>query len=201
MVNWDKSYRESASRLFGDQPNQYLREVLARSDVTPASALCLGDGDGRNGSWLAGMGLRVTALDLSAVATEQGRAHDQIAGVHVERIITDLADWHPNSAKHWDAAFLFYLQCEEQVRCQAITRAAAALKSGGWFVAEGFARNAREPKTLGPKIPDLLYDLEAMIGALAGFRIMEAFEGTVWLDEGERHQGPAHVVRLLAQKP
>ncbi len=201
MVNWDKTYRESPSRLFGDQPNQYLREVLARSDVAPTSALCLGDGDGRNGAWLAAQGLQVTAVDLSAVATDQALAHDLTRGVSVERIVADLADWQPEPGRQWDAVCLFYLQCEESVRHQAITHATRAIKPGGWFVAEGFSRFGSEKKTLGPKPPDLLYDLDAMLQAVAGFQVLEAFEGLTWLDEGVRHKGPAQVVRILAQKP
>lgn len=206
MADWDKRYRDSDARLFGGAPNEYLREVSARSDVDPASVLCLGDGDGRNGLWLAEQGKCVTAVDISAVATEQARGFDDAAGVTVERIAADLADWTPDAGRTWDAAAMIYLQCEETVRARAVARSAAALNPGGWFVAEGFSRAGlmdedRSEGRLGPKSPDLLYDLDDLAAALPGFRIVEAFDGTVWLNEGVRHRGPARVVRLLARKP
>lgn len=90
---------------------------------------------------------------------------------------------------------------EESVRLVATARAAAALAPGGFFIAEGFSRTgAGDESLLGPKTPDLLYDLSSLIQTLAGFRILEAFEVETWLAEGPRHAGPAKVVRLLARK-
>ncbi len=200
MADWDKRYREAPAHLFGAKPNEYLRQAIARSDVSPESALCLGDGDGRNGHWLAAQGLSVTALDLSQVATEQAEAIDRAANVSVERITADLAKWR--APKHrWDAAVMIFLQCEETVRRHAVLEAAKAINPGGWFLAEGFSRAGIEAVGLGPKSPGLLYDLDSLTSALPGFRIVEAFEGETWLDEGKRHQGAARVVRLLARKP
>ncbi|MEQ8665564.1 MAG: class I SAM-dependent methyltransferase [Rhodospirillales bacterium] len=200
MVDWNRRYRESGQRLFGSLPNEYLREVLARSDVDPRRVLCLGDGDGRNGTWLAGEGCRVTAVDVSAVATEQAVALDRAAGVTVERVTADLADWRPGGGDTWDAVAMIYLQCEETVRSRAIAESAAALDDGGWFIAEGFSRAGVDADSPGPKSPDLLYYLHDIAAALPGFRIVEAFDGAVWLEEGARHRGHAFVVRVLARK-
>jgi len=200
MPNWDKRYRETPARLFGAEPSQYLRQVMARSDVAPTTALMLGDGDGRNGTWLAGLGVSVTAVDISAVATEQALAHDLAAGVEVTRIVADLADWSAPAGTAFDAVFMLYLQCEARVRLDALARGAAALAPGGLFVAEGFSRAGATADGLGPKDPDHLYDLATLSDALAGFRRLEAFDGVAWLDEGARHQGAARVVRLLARK-
>jgi len=201
MPNWDKRYGESDERLFGAEPSQYLRQVMARSDVSPASALMLGDGDGRNGTWLASRGVRVTAVDISAVATERALRHDRAAGVDVTRIVADLADWSAPAGTAFDAVFMLYLQCEARVRLDALARGAAALAPGGLFVAEGFSRAGATGNGLGPKDPDHLYDLATLSDALAGFRRIEAFDGIAWLDEGTRHQGEARVVRLVARKP
>lgn len=201
MTDWDKRYAGASDRLFGGAPNEYIREVLARSDFNARSALCLGDGDGRNGSWLASRNLAVTAIDLSRVATEQARDHDRALGVSTERIVADLAEWRPAAGRRWDAVFMMYLQCESAVRRRAVVTAAAALAANGWFVAEGFTRPVAETPALGPKDPDLLYDPQALIDLLPGFRLVEAFTGVIWLDEGSRHRGAAHVARLLARRP
>src|SRR3546814_2833628 len=75
-ARWDKRYRAATAPLFGEAPNEYLRMVCARSDFAARSVLCLADGDGRIGCWLAARGLAVTALDVSAVATEKARTLD-----------------------------------------------------------------------------------------------------------------------------
>lgn len=201
MPDWDRSYRETDAPLFGDAPNEYVREIAARSDFAARSALCLADGDGRNGVWLAQQGLAVTAVELSGVASEQAQARDAAAGVTVERIAADLADWTPPAEAYWESAFLIYLQCEEAVRRRAAHLAGAALAPGGWFVAEGFARVAPYDGKLGPGDPDLLYDLDDLLAALPGFEIVEALTGRVRLQEGRRHRGIGEVVRLAARKP
>lgn len=200
MPDWDASYRDSETALFGDAPNEYVREIVARSDFAAHTALCLADGDGRNSSWLASHGLAVTAVDLSEVATAQARARDAAAGVTVERHVADLAHWTPPPEAYWDSAFLVYLQCESEVRNHAIRTASAALAPGGWFVAEGFARVAGYDGKLGPGKPDLLYDLDELLGVLDGFEIVEALSGRVRLAEGRRHQGLGDVVRIAARK-
>lgn len=200
MTDWDRKYAGGGDRLFGDAPSEYLREVLARSDFDARTALCLGDGDGRNGGWLASRGLAVTAIDISRVATEQAFEHDRALGVAAERIVADLADWWPGAGRSWDAVFMMYLQCESAVRLRAVGTATTALAAGGWFVAEGFARPEGGNSDLGPQEPEMLYDLEALVDTLPGFRIIEAFKGVTWLDQGTRHRGTAHVVRLLARR-
>lgn len=200
MANWDKRYTAAEARLFGDRPNEYLRQVMARSDVAPASALMIGDGDGRNGAWLAAQGLAVTAVDISAVATKQARAHDAAAGVAVERIIADLAEWTPETGHTWDAAFMIYLQCEAEVRRRAANVAAKALSPGGWFAAEGFAPDTTGDGELGPRDGDLLYKRDEMLAALGPLQEIEVLNGRVLLNEGAKHQGTGWVLRLLARR-
>ena len=205
MKDWNSRYAKAGTapdtRLFGDQPCEYVRTVLARSDFRPRSALCLADGDGRNGGWLAEQGLAVTAVDASTVATDLARDHDKARGVTVERIAADLAKWTPPAGRTWDAVFLMYLQCEAKVRLHAARTAAAALAPGGWFVAEGFAPAGAGGRSLGPEDPDLLYEMTDLLDALPGLEIMEALKGRIRVDEGLRHRGEARVVRLLLRKP
>ena len=76
----DKRYREADEPPFGEAPNAYLRMICARPDFAARTALCLADGDGRNGCWLAAQGLAVTAVDVSAVATDRAFALDRRHG-------------------------------------------------------------------------------------------------------------------------
>lgn len=198
---WDARYAAADEPPFGSAPNEYLRMVMARSDLRARSALCLADGDGRNGAWLARQGLTVTALDISAVATERALAFDRDNAVAVERLTADLDSWSAKPGETWDLVTLFYLQAPARTRLRALEQAAAALAPGGWLVVEAFAKAQAAQPTMGPDSPDLLYDLSELRAATPGLTVVEALEGEVHLEEGRRHRGIAQVVRFAARRP
>lgn len=200
MVDWDKRYAEADAPMFGGVANNYVVQTATRPDFAAQSALCLADGDGRNGRYLAKQGLAVTAVDISEVGTRQAIALDASAGVPVERIAADLARWAPAAEQIWDAAFLIYLHCEREVRQRAVELAASHLAPGGWFVAEGFAADFGDGPRMGPPDPALLYDCVEFDSWLDGFELIEALTGTIRLQEGSRHQGLAQVVRYAARR-
>lgn len=200
MSDWDEKYRAAPDGLFGRQPNEYLREIAARSDFAARTALCLADGDGRNSRWLALMGIATTAVDSSAVAVRNALALDAAAGARVERIVADLETWRPAGGRGFEAVLLLYFQGPAAVRDRALRVAWDALAPGGWFVLEAYAK-AQMDRPGGPDSPEHLYDLGEIATALPGHRLLEALSGRVRLDEGRRHQGEAEVVRFLAAKP
>jgi hypothetical protein len=198
---WDTRYRAASEPLFGEAPNEYLRMICARSEFAPRRVLCLADGDGRNGAWLAGQGLAVTAMDVSAVATENALALDRRRGVTVLRHTADLATWQPPPGEAWDAVFLIYLQGPSKLRLRALSLAVSALAPGGWLVVEGFAKAQALRPEMGPDDPDRLYGLAELHRAAAGLQVIEALCGEVLLEEGPRHRGLAEVVRFAARRP
>ena len=200
-ARWDRRYRAAVAPPFGEAPNEYLRMVCARSDFAARRVLSLADGDGRNGAWLAGQGLTVTAIDVSAVASERAQALDRRRGVAGKRITADLADWQVPPGETWDAVFLFYLQGTGALRLRALALAAAALAPGGWLVVEGFSKAQAARPDIGPDDPDRLYDLAEITGAVPNLRVVEALAGRVRLDEGPRHSGEAEIVRFAARRP
>ncbi len=217
MVDWDKRYREATEPPFGTLPSEYLRQVLARSDFEIGSALCLADGDGRNGRWLAGQGrgggqgrgqdrgqergIEVTAVDLSQVATAQARIADGLSGIQSDRIAADLTQWTPDEGREWDAVILIALHAPWAEREALLHRAVEWIRPGGFFVIEGFsARNPRASEC-GPADEDRLWNVEKTLACFPGFEVVEAFEGQTWLNEGPRHQGTARMVRILVRKP
>jgi SAM-dependent methyltransferase len=200
-AEWDARYAQAVGSLFGEAPNLWLRMAMARIDP-PRDALLPADGDGRNGAWLAAQGVAVTAVDLSAEATRRAQARDAAAGVRAERIVADLAQWTPPPGRAWDLAAILYLQGPPDLRLRALRTAAGALRPGGWLVLEGFAVGAGPvPATVGPSADDRRYAVAETLAAVAGLQPVELMTGTVMLDEGPRHRGAAHVLRLLARRP
>lgn len=199
MPDWDARYSETASP-FGDAPNEYVRRIATRSDFTAGSALCIADGDGRNGAWLAGRGLEVTAFDSSAVAVERAVARDRAAGVSVERLVADIAEWSPGG-RSWQSVFLIYLQSDAETRRRALRTAVEALAPGGWFVLEAFGGSGGGVADCGPKDRAVLYDPADIESATQELDVLEALEGRVYLDEGDRHRGLGNIVRFAARMP
>ena len=87
---WESRY-DSDEYLYGTEPNDFLRSTVA--DLAPGSALCIADGEGRNGVYLASLGHRVTSVDLTesgmAKAAQLAAAND----VDLATVVTDLADF------------------------------------------------------------------------------------------------------------
>ncbi len=68
---WDERY-QTPEYIFGDQSCQWL---IMNQHRLPQSgkALSLGDGKGRNGVFLAELGLQLTSVDLSEVGLRKAR--------------------------------------------------------------------------------------------------------------------------------
>lgn len=197
--DWDARYAAAQGGLFGETPNTWLRMALAQPGPAPGSALLIADGDGRNGTWLAAQGLAVTAFDLSPEATRRAEARDRAAGVQAERSAADVMSWTPGP-RAWDLVALIHLQGPEGLRRAAFSAAAAALAPDGRLVLEGFGGEGGGP---GPERAAQRWqdvEVEAWTAA-AGLVVKELLEGTVTLDEGPRHQGPARMLRLIARRP
>ncbi|ONG53118.1 methyltransferase type 11 [Pseudoroseomonas deserti] len=195
---WDARYG-AAPWLFGQAPNRYLESLAPR--LRPGlRALALGDGEGRNGVWLAEQGLDVLAVDWSATGLERA---EQLARDRGQRIATEAADltvWSWPEARFDLIAWVF---CHLPSADRAVVAAGAcrALAPGGLLLLEGFSPAQQGRRSGGPKDPDLLWTRAKAEADFAGLEMLECLEGTVLLDEGPRHQGPAEVVRGLWRKP
>lgn len=198
--SWNDKYASAPDGLFGNKPNEYLRMVVSRSDFNARRVLALGDGDGRNGSWLAGQGFDVTAVDFSQIASDNARRRDMAGGVVPERIVADLAYWMPPPLSLFDAVIALYLHCEPDVRARAIGRAIAALSPGGWLVIEAFSKSDGVPSGPGLKDQALRYSLDECLEEACGMAVVEAFEGKTSLLEGPAHFGTAEVIRFAARR-
>ncbi|HEX9644624.1 MAG TPA: class I SAM-dependent methyltransferase [Acidimicrobiia bacterium] len=164
---WNERYA-TEGYVFGVDANRFVVEEL--SDVPAGRALDLGCGQGRNAVWLAAQGHRVTAVDLSEVAVEQGRLLAAEAGVEVEFVVADVLVWDSPAAA-FDLVVLSYIQLDEARRSVVHAKASEALAPGGLlFVVAHHAENL-EHGVGGPQLPDLLYDEAQLAGDFAGLEV------------------------------
>ena len=195
---WDERYR-TPEYIFGDQPCQWL---IMNQHRLPKSgtAIALGDGEGRNGVFLAGVGLQVTSVDLSEVGLSKARDLASMRGVMIETVKADLEHF-TMTPESQDLIVSIYCHLPEAIRQPLHQRAELALKPGGLFILEAFHQSQLNYQSGGPKTTDLLYDLKSLLNDFTSLQILEAFEGLCYLDEGARHSGLGHIVRLVLQKP
>lgn len=199
---WDERFAEPGYK-YGTAPNAFLREQAGRlSDAS--QVLVPGDGEGRNGVWLAGQGHPVTAVDYSEVGLAKARALAAERGSEVatrlHTQLADLAEWAP-AAGCFDALVLVFCHLPSTLRRLAHPRLADGLKPGGWLILEAFHPRQLGRSSGGPKDVDMLYTLEDLRADFAG-RIQEvlAEEAEVMLDEGPGHQGAGVVTRYVGRR-
>jgi len=195
---WDERY-SSGEFQFGEAPNRYLEEL--RPWLAPGMrALALGDGEGRNGAWLAGQGLVVTSLDWSPVGMAKAAQLAARRGVALRTVVSDAAAWdYPDAG--FDLVAWIYLHLPPADREAAARGALRALAPGGLLALECFTPAQGGRRSGGPKMPELLWSRAIVEELFGSLEVLELLEGTVHLDEGPRHQGPAEVVRALLRKP
>jgi SAM-dependent methyltransferase len=199
---WDERFAEPGYK-YGTAPNAFLREQAA---ALPARAQVLvpGDGEGRNGVWLAQQGHSVLAVDYSEVGLAKARALAAERGAETAaRLATqwaDLADWAPPAAS-FDAVALVFCHLPSTLRQLAHPRLAAALRPGGLLIVEAFHPDQLGRASGGPKDVDMLYTLADLRADFAGL-LDEAigWEGEVPLDEGPGHQGLGQVTRYVGRR-
>lgn len=199
MNLWDQNFSIDGHK-YGTAPNAFLAAQAAR--LTPGSEVLVpGDGEGRNGVWLASQGHRVTSMDGSVVGLRKAQALAESRGVTLQTVLGDLRDWTPPPASA-DAVVLIYVHLPADFRRDAHRRLAAALRPGGWLVLEAFEPRQLERRSGGPKDVSMLLPLATVREDFAG--LLDEHLGRseeVALDEGPGHQGPAFVTRWVGRRP
>ncbi len=194
---WDERYTGGEFQ-FGAAPNEYLRAQAWRFNPGMAT-LAVGDGEGRNGVWLAKLGLAVTTLDWSCVAVAKAQEFAARRGVPLDARQADVTQWDWPKAQY-DLIAWIYLHLPPEDRAIATAGCLRALKPGGLLVLECFSPAQEGRRSGGPKIPALLWDRAIVEREFATLEVLELTEGAVRLDEGPRHQGLAEVVRGVLRK-
>jgi SAM-dependent methyltransferase len=90
VKHWDDRYSER-EYAYGTEPNDFLASVADR--IPPGPVLTLGEGEGRNALFLAGLGYEVVAVDQSEVGLARTRLRATERGVRVQTQHADLRDY------------------------------------------------------------------------------------------------------------
>ncbi len=198
---WDARYAPEPY-AYGEAANAFLVAQAHRFEPG-MRALVPGDGEGRNGVWLAEQGLHVDTLDLSARGVAKARRLAAARGVGLNAMQADALAWAwPREA--YDVVALIYLHLVADERRLVHAKALAALKPGGLLILEAFrpehlvalAAGARG----GPREAPLLYARAELAADFAGQDILELAEVRAVVEEGALHVGASEVVRAVVRR-
>jgi SAM-dependent methyltransferase len=197
MRNWDERYSDP-DYVYGTEPNDYLVSVVDR--IPRGKVLCLGEGEGRNGVYLARQGCDVTAVDASQVGLDKASRLAADHGVEIRTIVSDLAHFRIE-AESWDAIVSIFCHVPPEIRAPLHRRCVEGLKPGGVLVLEAYTPRQIGKGTGGPPSAGLTMHLEILRQELAGLKFVHAVEFDREVLEGKYHTGEGAVVQVLARKP
>lgn len=196
---WNERF-DKEEFIFGKAPNEYLVEQSNRYLEPGNSILCIADGEGRNGVWLAKQGMRVTAFDVSDIALAKAKkfAADNQVSIQHSLCDTDGFDWQSNS---YDAVIGIFIQfADPAMRERIFQKTYEALKPGGIFILQGYTPKQLEYKTGGPSLIEHLYTEQMIRDLVKDFEILELSVYEKELSEGARHTGMSALLGLTAKK-
>ncbi len=195
---WDSRYGEPGY-AYGTEPNAFLREQASR--LPPGSrVLVVGDGEGRNGVWLAGLGHDVLSVDASSVGLAKARRLAAERGVPLQTQEVELSTWDwPVSA--FDAVVSIFVHFRPDIRARMHAAMLAALKPGGLLILEAFTPDQLQYASGGPRDREMLYTSDMLRQDMKAGEILHLDERITELDEGKYHRGPSAVVRLVLRRP
>ncbi len=193
---WDERFGTS-EYIYGTEPNDFL--VSVASKIPQGKILCLAEGEGRNGTYLASLGYEVVAVDQSSVGLAKAQKLAQEKQVAISTIQTDLADF-AIAPQSWDGIISIFCHLPSELRTKVYHQAVMGLKPNGVFVLEAFAPEQLQYNTGGPKNLDMLPSLATLQQELADLHWEIAREVERDLLEGRYHNGTAAVIQILGRK-
>jgi 2-polyprenyl-3-methyl-5-hydroxy-6-metoxy-1,4-benzoquinol methylase len=192
---WNQRYQEE-NFAYGKAANDFLQ---TNEFKTGSKILCLAEGEGRNGVYLAKMGHQITCIDYSEVGIQKMQRLAEENNVQLETICADLAEviLEPNT---WDGIVLIFGHFPKELRKYVHKQVYSALKPGGKLVMEAYHKNQLNFKTGGPMSDKLLYSEEELISDFDAFNIIQIEMVERDVKEGQYHFGKASVIQVIGMK-
>ena len=181
---------------YGRTANDFLQ---TQTFPNGSKILCLAEGEGRNGVFLAKQGHDVTCIDYSESGIRKMQVLAKENGVDMVCICTDLnhIELEPNT---WDGIVLIFGHFPENLRKFVHAQIYAALKPGGKVVLEAYNKSQIEYKTGGPMTTDLLYSEDELASDFSAFNELSIHEKVREVKEGQFHFGMAAVIQVVGVK-
>ncbi|MCC7422709.1 MAG: class I SAM-dependent methyltransferase [Planctomycetaceae bacterium] len=197
LQRWEDRYSQPGF-AYGTQPNDFLASVAAQIPEGPV--LTLGEGEGRNAVFLAGLGHDVVAVDQSERGLAKARRQAEERGLRIQTQQADLAHYSIQPGQ-WAGIVSIFCHLPPSIRVPLHAAIVEGLRPGGVFVLEAYTPLQLTLGTGGPSSSELLLTLENLSNELHGLEFIEAREIQREVREGTYHTGMAAVVQLVARRP
>lgn len=197
--NWDERY-DTPDYLFGTEPNAFLVSQAGRLDK-PSKILCVADGEGRNGVWLARQGHDVVSMDASATALAKAKKLAADAKVELTLQQADIGAWGWEEAQFDAVVGIFFQFASPELRARIFAGMKKTVRPGGLILVQGYRPEQLAYGTGGPKIRENLYEAAMLREAFGDFDIIALNEHDDEIHEGTGHSGMSALIDLVARRP
>ncbi len=193
---WNERYAEAAY-VYGQEANDFLKA----QDISAAlKVLCLAEGEGRNGVYLAKLGNEVTCVDYAEAGLEKTKTLAKQNGVEVTCVCADLGQMNLQ-AETWDLIVGIFAHFPKSVKEHIWPQVYAALKPGGQLIMEVYDQEQLRFGTGGPQHADLLYSVDELELLLStNFQRIQIEKVYREVHEGVYHNGASATIQVLAVK-
>jgi SAM-dependent methyltransferase len=198
LERWESRFA-APEYLFGTAPNAFVKSQAHRLEPGQ-KALALADGEGRNGVWLAELGLDVLSLDFSANALRKARALAALRRVDLRFQQVDLATWRWPTAEFDVIVAIFIQFADPPFRQRIFDGIKTALKPGGLLLMQGYRPEQLDYRTGGPSQVENLYTTALLEDSFSDFASVEINEHDSVVDEGGGHAGMSALIDFVGRK-
>jgi SAM-dependent methyltransferase len=198
LERWESRFA-APEYLFGTAPNAFVKSQAHRLE-SGQKALALADGEGRNGVWLASLGLDVLSLDFSANALKKARALAALRRVDLRFQQVDLATWRWPTAEFDVIVAIFIQFADPPFRQRIFDGIKTALKPGGLLLMQGYRPEQLDYRTGGPSQVENLYTTALLEDSFSDFASVEINEHDSVVDEGGGHAGMSALIDFVGRK-
>lgn len=193
---WNERYA-AKEYAYGTAANDFLKAQEIGSDL---KVLCLAEGEGRNGVYLAQLGNEVTCVDYAQSGLQKTQLLAAQNGVEVVCLCADLGEMQLQ-AHTWDVIVAVFAHFPKSVKVHIWPQIYKALKPGGRFIMEVYDQEQLRFGTGGPQHADLLYSQEELQDLLVGeFESIQIEKVYREVHEGTYHNGASATLQVLAIK-
>ncbi|WP_432352912.1 class I SAM-dependent methyltransferase [Sporosarcina sp. A2] len=196
MNKWHERF-DQTDYVFGKEANVFVQETAARFTIGP-NVLAVAEGEGRNAVFLAEQGCDVTIWDFAQSGLDKAQSLAEEKGVQLTTTIQDLqeAEW-PKDA--YDTVVCVFGHFNPELRKRTLEGIRQAVKPGGLFVTEVYAREQIDYGTGGPKDLSYMYDREDFDG-FSDWEHLHFEKNEVVREEGAGHSGLSRVIQFIGRK-
>lgn len=200
-ARWNDRYSKDEF-AYGEEPNNYLKEQLAKLPV--GKILFPAEGEGRNAVFAAKIGWTVSAFDISSEGKQKALKLAEKNNVTINYKVGGLESLEFNN-QQFDAIALIYAHFPQNIKSLYHQILNKYLKNNGVIIFEAFSKKhvdyvTANEKVGGPKDIETLFSIEEIKSDFANYEIIELEEKEIELKEGLFHNGTGSVIRFVGRK-